>query len=127
MEPTRQKTVLLTEDEPLLANIFKQRLEKEGINVLLAKDGDEALKIIKSQSLDLIILDVILPKVSGFEILENLRQDSQFKRIPIIIVSNLGQDTDIAKSQSLGAVEYFVKAKISIEDLIGKIKGFLKV
>ena len=109
-----QKTVLLVEDEPLLGNLLKQRLDKEGMKVLLAKDGEAALGILAETKPDIILLDLILPKVSGFELMEKLNVDPQLERAPIIIVSNLGQDSDITKGQSLGAVQYFIKAKLSI-------------
>lgn len=121
-----KKTILLVEDEPLLANLLKQRLEKEGFTILLAKDGEEALKILKSSQPDLILLDIILPKISGFELMEALKDDPELSQAPIVIISNLGQESDVEKSRTLGAIGYFIKAKISIEDLVEKIKGFLK-
>ncbi len=120
-----KKTVLLVEDEPLLGNLLKQRLEKEGITVLLNRDGEEAIRTLREVKPDLILLDLILPKISGFQIMEALQADATLERAPIIVVSNLGQDTDIAKGQSLGAVEYFVKAKMSLEDLVENIKKTL--
>ncbi len=120
-----KKTVLLVEDEPLLGNLLFQRLGKEGINVILAKDGEEALRVLAQTKPNLILLDLILPKVSGFELMERLNSDAQFERAPIIIVSNLGQDSDILKGQSLGAVQYFIKAKLSIEDLVMQVKKTL--
>ena len=122
-----EKTVLLVEDEPLLGNLLKQRLEKEGIKVILNRDGQEALSTLHETRPDLILLDIILPKVSGFEILENLKADPQLERAPVIIVSNLGQDSDIARGQSLGAIQYFVKAKLSIEDLVEQAKLLLQM
>lgn len=120
-----QKKIILVEDEPLLANLLRQRLEHEGMKVDLARDGEEALKLLRETKPDLILLDVILPKISGFELMETLRADPQFERAPIIILSNLGQDADIAKGQALGAVQYFVKAKVSIEELVEEVKSFL--
>ncbi|MDO8557468.1 MAG: response regulator [Candidatus Jorgensenbacteria bacterium] len=122
-----QKNVLLVEDEPLLGNLLKQRLEREGINVVLKRDGEEALATLREFKPDLILLDIILPKISGFEVLEQLKIDPQFERAPVIIVSNLGQDSDIAKGQSLGAVQYFVKARLSIEDLVEQAKLLLQM
>lgn len=120
------KTILLVEDEPLLANLLKQRLEKEGFTVTLSRDGDEALKVLKTSRPHLILLDIILPKVSGFELMETLKADPEFQKAPIIIISNLGQESDVAKGQSLGAIEYFVKAQVSIEELVDHVKKFLK-
>jgi DNA-binding response OmpR family regulator len=121
-----KKNILLVEDEPLLSNLLKQRLEKEGLEVVLAHDGEEALKILKTIKPNLILLDLILPKVSGFELMETLKADPQFEKAPIIIISNLGQENDILKGQSLGAIEYFVKAQVSIEELVEQVKKFLK-
>lgn len=121
------KSILLVEDEPLLGNLLKQRLEKEGINVILKKDGEEALATLREFKPDLILLDIILPKISGFEVLETLKADPQLERAPVIIVSNLGQDSDVARGQALGAVQYFIKAKLSIEDLVEQAKLLLQM
>jgi two-component system, OmpR family, alkaline phosphatase synthesis response regulator PhoP len=120
------KKLLIVEDEPLLGNLLKQRFEKEGIEVILARDGEEALNILRSTKPDLILLDIILPKISGFELLETMSADPNVEKAPVIITSNLGQDSDVKKGQSLGAIEYFVKAKISIEELVGHVKSVLE-
>jgi len=119
------KKILLIEDEPLLANLLKQRLEKDGLEVIAGHDGEEALKLLETVQPDLILLDIILPKMSGFEVMEEIQKNANYKKAPIIVISNLGQDTDMAKGQSLGAVGYFIKAQVSIEELVGKIKDFL--
>jgi DNA-binding response OmpR family regulator len=119
------KKILVVEDDPFLSNLLKIRLEKERLNVILAKDGDEAIKKIQETDPDLILLDLILPKKSGFEVLQNISLDPNFKNKPVIIISNLGQTSDVQKAKELGAIEYFVKAKISIDDLILKIKEFI--
>jgi len=120
--------VLLVEDDPFLSSLLKNRLQKEGIEITLAKDGEEALNFLKSTKPDLILLDLILPKKSGFEVMEEMREDPQmqFQGLPIIIISNLGQPEDISRGQALGAIEYFVKAKTSIDELVEKIKSFLE-
>ena len=119
--------VLLVEDDPFLSSLLKNRLQKEGLEVNLAKDGEEALNSLKSAKPDLILLDLILPKKSGFEVMEEIRNDPQMQsqEVPIIIISNLGQPEDVSRGQELGAIEYFVKAKTSIDELVEKIKGFL--
>lgn len=119
------KKILLVEDDPFLSSLLKNRLSKEQIDVQHAHDGQEALDILKTTKPDLILLDLILPKKSGFEVMEGVRQDPQLANAPIIIISNLGQTEDIQKGQELGAVEYFIKAKTSIDDLVGNILGFL--
>ncbi|MFH0806486.1 MAG: response regulator [Candidatus Brennerbacteria bacterium] len=119
------KRILLVEDEPLLGNLLKQRLEKEGFEMVLARDGEEALAKLRESKPDLILLDIILPKISGFELLETLQADPQFERAPVIIISNLGQESDVARGQALGAIQYFVKAKVSIEELVEHVKTFM--
>jgi len=117
--------ILLVEDDQFLSNLLKVRLQRENIEVILARDGEEALKRLADSRPALILLDLILPKKSGFEVLEKISTDPQLKDMPVIIISNLGQTSDIQRGKELGAVEYFVKAKISIDDLILKIKEFL--
>ncbi|KKQ23021.1 hypothetical protein A2999_02340 [Candidatus Wolfebacteria bacterium RIFCSPLOWO2_01_FULL_38_11] len=122
------KKILLVEDDPFLFSLLKNRLQKEGFEIVLAKDGEEALNYLANSNPDLILLDLILPKKTGFEVMEELRSNPQYQRIksPIIVVSNLGQQEDITKSKQLGAMEYYVKAKISIDELVENIKGFFK-
>lgn len=117
--------ILLVEDDPFLSNLLKVRLQRENIDVTLARDGEEAIQDLTANRPALILLDLILPKKSGFEILEKISTDPQLKDMPVIIISNLGQTSDIQRGKELGAVEYFVKAKISIDDLVGKVKEFL--
>jgi len=121
--------ILLVEDDAFLSSLLKNRLQKENLEVILARDGEEALRLLKDSKPDLILLDLILPKKSGFEVMEDIHSNPllQAQDIPIIIVSNLGQEADIKKSEELGAVEYFIKAKTSLDDLVKKIKDFLKV
>ncbi|MEK7149903.1 MAG: response regulator [Patescibacteria group bacterium] len=119
--------ILLIEDDPFLSLLLKNRLIKEGLEVINAKDGEEAVEFLKGDKVDLALLDIILPKKSGFEVLEEIRNDPQIQNsaIPIFIISNLGQPEDVSKGYKLGAIEYFIKAKTSIDDLVQKIKDFL--
>ena len=119
------KNILLIEDDPFLSSLLKNRLSKEGATVSHAKDGQEGIDLLREQKPDLILLDLILPKKSGFEVLEEIRQDPQLENAPVIIISNLGQPEDVQKGQDLGAVEYFIKAKTSIDDLVSNVLGFL--
>ncbi len=121
-----KKKILLVEDDPFLSSLLKNRFTKEGLDVMYAKDGQEAVTILKDAQPDVILLDLILPKKSGFEVMEAIRQDPQLRDAPIIIISNLGQPEDMQKGQELGAVEYFVKAKTSIDDLVKNVLDFLQ-
>ena len=121
-----QKTVLVIEDDLFLSNLLKTRLERAGINVLRAGDGEEAVNVLSTAKPDLVMLDIIIPKKSGFEVLEGMREDPSQKDIPVIIVSNLGQEGDIQRGKSLGVIAYFIKAQISIDDILSKVKGYLE-
>jgi DNA-binding response OmpR family regulator len=116
--------ILLIEDDKFLRTVLEKKLSAEGFEVVSAVDGDEALEKIISDKPDLILLDIILPKKSGFLVLENIKKDPELRKLPVIIISNLGQEEDIQKGLSLGAIEYFVKAKISLEDIIKKVKEY---
>lgn len=121
--------ILLIEDDIFLSSLLKKRLQKEGLDIVLAKDGEEALNLLKTIKPTLILLDLILPKKSGFEVMEEICNDPQMqsRKMPIIIISNLGQSEDIQKGQDLGAIGYFIKAKTSIDELVEKIKEFLDI
>jgi DNA-binding response OmpR family regulator len=121
--------ILLVEDDPFLSSLLKNRLQKEGFEVIHARDGEEAITALRTTPVHLVLLDIILPKRSGFEVMEEIRTDGQVKlqnsNLPIIIISNLGQAEDMEKGKELGAIEYFVKAKTSIDDLVGRVKDFV--
>lgn len=120
------KKILIVEDDKFLSLVLKGRLEKEGVSVIQAFDGKEALDVLKKDIPDLILLDLIMPNMSGFEFLEILRQDPQYRTIPVVVISNLGQESDVEKAKSLGVIEYYVKVRTSIDDLILKIKNLLE-
>ena len=124
--PIVKKKVLVAEDDLSLSQILSSRLTRAGVEVIKARDGEEALKAIRETKPDLILLDLILPgKLDGFEVLQKIQEDPTIGRRPVVIISNLGQEGDIQKVKQLGAVEYFIKAQTSIEDLVNKIKGIL--
>ena len=120
--PVNAKKIMIIEDDRFLSSLIKARLEKEGFVVTQAFDGEEAMGMLKQDIPSLIILDLIMPKVTGFEVLQMISITPQLEKVPVVIVSNLAQDSDIEKAQQLGAKEYFVKVRVSIDDLIGKIK-----
>ena len=122
---TQGKKVLLVEDDLFLSNILGTRLAKAGLNVVKAMNGEEAVKAVESGRPDLILLDIIIPKRSGFEVLEEIKSDPSFRSVPVIIVSNLGQETDVERGKKLGVVEYFVKAQTSIDDIVDSVKRHL--
>ncbi len=116
--------ILLIEDDKFLRNALSKRLKDEGFEVITAIDGDEALAKIVTERPDMVLLDIILPKKSGFSFLEEISKDPEFKKLTIWVFSNLAQEEDIKKALSLGASDYFVKAKFSIDELVNKIKEY---
>jgi DNA-binding response OmpR family regulator len=120
------KKVVIVEDDHFLSSVLKSRLEKEGFLVLTAFDGDEGLAMVRKEKPDVVLLDLIMPKVSGFEVLEGISSDPELSTIPVMIASNLGQDSDIEKAKSLGAHDYYVKVRTSIDDLALMVKNLVQ-
>ena len=121
-------TILLVEDDPFLSSILQLKLDKENFKTIRAADGEEALNLLIEQGIrpDAILLDLILPKKNGFEVLETIRQDPTLEKLPVIIISNLGQPSDIERGKALGVIDYFVKAKLSVDELVNKVKEEIK-
>ena len=117
--------ILIVEDDRFLSSILKGRMEKNNFAVEQAFDGEEGLAKLREFRPDMVILDLIMPKVSGFEFLERISTDPEFNQAPILIVSNLGQDSDIQKAKDLGAIDYYVKVRTSIDDLDRIIKNII--
>ena len=117
--------VLIVEDDNFLSSILKGRLEKDGFTVSQAFDGDEGIEMIRQLKPDIVLLDLIMPKVSGFEVLESVEADPELNTIPIVVASNLGQDSDIVKAKNLGATDYYVKVQTSIDEIALMVKNVL--
>lgn len=117
---------MIIEDDRFLSSLIKARLEKDGFGIVQAFDGEEALELLKKEKPSLFVLDLIMPKVSGFEVLEAISLNPEANKTPVIILSNLAQDSDIEKARRLGATEYFVKIRVSIDDLVNKVESILK-
>lgn len=114
--------VLIVEDEEALSNIVKEEFKNEGHEAKVAKDGEEALKMAKSFSPDIILLDLVLPKKGGLDVLSELKADADLKAVPVIVLSNLAEDENIKKALALGAEDYFVKTQHSIYEVIEKVQ-----
>jgi len=127
LESGTPKAVMVIEDDKFLSSLIKTRLEGDGYKVLQSFNGEEAIEAIKDgkSKPDLIILDLIMPKLSGFEVLEAFSTNPELNKIPVIVLSNLAQDSDIEKASRLGATEFFVKIRISVDDLAKKVKSMI--
>jgi len=119
--------ILIVEDDKFLRTLLEKKFQRENFEVITAVDGEEALDKIVIEKPDLILLDIILPKKSGFYVLEEINKDINLKNIPVFIISNLGQPEDIEKGKKLGVKAYFVKAGLSLDELIKKIKEYFGV
>lgn len=120
------KTIILAEDEQMLQQMYSLKLGSEGYNVIIAKDGYECLEKMKSANPKLVLLDLIMPRKNGFDVLENVSKDEKLKDIPIIVLSSLLQEDDVKLAKSLGAKDYLVKSNIMLNDLIVKVAQFIK-
>lgn len=120
------QNILIIEDDKFLRELISQKLNKEGYDVSEAIDGEEGIKKIRDEKPDLILLDLILPGIDGFEVLSLMKKDSSLSSIPVIILSNLGQKEDVEKGLKLGAVDYLIKAHFTPGEIIEKIKVVLK-
>jgi DNA-binding response OmpR family regulator len=119
--------ILLGEDEEFVARSYVRKLQVEGFEVVHAHNGEEALKFLLSEKPDLVILDLMMPIKTGFEVLQELKTDAykEARKVPIIVASNLGQKSDIDTALSLGATDFLVKSNISLKELVAKVREHL--
>ena len=116
----------IIEDEEFIANIMRVNLEEAGHKVILSSDGDIAYKNIKNNKPDLILLDIIMPNMDGFDFLKKVKSNVELKDIPIIVTSNLNQNEDIERVYSMGAVKYLIKSDITMTELVEEVNKHLK-
>lgn len=119
------KKILLVEDEEIMAELLEKKLSKEGYQVILAKDGEEGLKLIKKEKPDLILLDIIMPKKGGFEVMEELQKDEKLNKIPVIVISNSGQPVELNKAKELGAKDWLIKTQFDPAEVLEKVKKYI--
>src|SRR5579864_3276055 len=119
-------TILLAEDNRFLRRAAEAILRRHGFTVLTAADGEEALKLAQSGAPDLILLDIMMPKINGFDVLRALKREPATSPIPVIVLSNLDQQNDVATARELGAVGYWIKAGVGLEELVDRVKSLLE-
>lgn len=117
--------ILLAEDDKFISRAYTDGFKRAGLEVINAYDGNETLEKAKTEKPDLILLDLIMPEKNGFEALTDIKTDPELKKIPVIVLSNLGQDSDIERAQELGAEDYMIKANFSMADVVNKIKEYM--
>lgn len=121
-----KKSILLVEDDPFLVDIYSTKLKEVGFSVEVAENGEITLKKIRERMPDLLVLDLVLPRVDGWEILKEIKTDPALAKIPVVILSNLGQKSEVDKGLSMGAVKYLIKAHYTPSEVIEEIKKILK-
>ncbi len=119
------KKIMLVEDDKMLADMYVTKFEKEGMPILRAHDGAEGLEMIKREKPDLVLLDIIMPKLDGFAVLKEIKKNPELKKTHVLLLTNLGQSEDVTKGHELGADDYFIKANHTPAEIVEKVKYML--
>lgn len=125
MNDLGKKSILLVEDDVFMLEILSEKLLKSGFEVNIAKDGEECMKILESLKPDIILLDILMPKMDGVEVLRKMKISPELSSIPVVVLSNLGQKEEIDIALGLGAKDYIIKANFTTKEIIEKIKNVL--
>lgn len=120
-----KKVILLAEDDKFLRSIFQKRLEEGGYVVHTAADGIEALEVLQKTIPDLVLLDLIMPRKNGFEVLREMKASNKLKSVPVVVLSNLSQGKDIDQAKSLGIAGYLTKSSVSLINLLDEVRKYL--
>lgn len=121
-----KKKILIIEDDNFLQGLEASKLSKDGYEVITASNGEEGMEKINEHGISLILLDIILPKFDGFEILKKVKEVDILKDIPVIVFSNLSEEKDVKKSKELGAIDFMVKSNFTLDELVEHIDKILK-
>lgn len=119
--------VLLVEDDDFLSNIYKTKFEMEKFKVTWAGNGEEGLEAARKKKFDIILLDILMPKMDGFAVLEELKKDENTRNVPVILLTNLGQKDDVERGLEMGAVDYLIKAHTKPSETVEKVKSVLNL
>jgi len=121
----KNKKILLIEDDLVISEMYLTKFSEDGINILTAQDGEAGLALAQKELPDVVLLDIIMPKMDGFAVLKELSGNPKTKKIPVILLTNLGQKSDIEKGKTLGAKDYIVKATMTPTQMLDKIKEII--
>jgi len=116
------KKILLVEDEEIMLTLLQRKLAKEGYQISVARDGEEGLRLMKESKPNLVLLDIVMPKLDGFEVLEKMKGDKDLNKIPVIIISNSGQPVELDKAKALGVKDWLIKTEFDPNEVIEKVK-----
>ena len=115
------KKILVVEDEEIMIDLLQRKLTREGYEVFISRDGEEGLKVMREVKPNLILLDIVMPKKGGFEVMEEMNKDKELKRIPVVIISNSGQPVELDKAQELGAKDWLIKTQFDPQEVVDKV------
>lgn len=119
--------ILIVEDDSFLMNVYEKKFAQSGFSIMKAADGEETLALLSEGHLpDIILLDIIMPKKNGFDVLHSLHEHPEWKHIPVVIISNLGQESDRQRGKELGAIEYLVKSDTSLEQIVERVTALAR-
>ncbi|MBZ9578325.1 response regulator [Patescibacteria group bacterium] len=120
------RSILLVEDDPFIIDIYTTKLKEAGFFIEIAEDGEEALKKIREKKPDLLVLDIVLPNIDGWELLKRVRTELGCEDLKVVVFSNLSQKADVEKSLEFGVIKYFIKADFTPSEVVEEIKKILK-
>lgn len=120
------KRILWVEDDKLIGNILGKKLSNSGFDLVLAKNGEQAMQELAKQKPDAILIDLLLPGMNGFEILQQIRSNNSFKDVPVMVLSNLSKQSDVERTRILGAQKFMVKATASLDQIIAEVNNLIK-
>jgi len=120
------KRILIVEDDPFLIDIYTTKLKDIGFSIDVANDGEDGLRKLKEGNFDLLMLDIVLPHIDGWQVLKQISENEELKNLKVIVLSNLGQKEEVEKGLKLGAIKYLIKAHYTPQEVIEEIKKVLK-
>jgi DNA-binding response OmpR family regulator len=121
-----KKTILLVEDDTFVSDIYQTRLEQDGYKLIMAGNGLEAMKKMEEGIPDLILLDIVMPYMDGIEVLKKLKAEEKWKKIPVIILTNLSQKEEVDEGLEIGADDYLIKSHFTPSEVVEKVKKLLE-
>jgi len=119
------KKILIIEDEEIMLDLLQKKLAQAGYEISVARDGEEGLRMMKQIKPDLVLLDIVMPKLGGFEVMEEMNKDTELNKIPVIVVSNSGQPVEIDKAQELNAKDWLIKTEFDPREVIEKVQKYI--
>lgn len=125
METTGKNKILIIEDDSFISDMYKLKLEAEGFQVEVAQDGQQGLEKLNKNKPDLVLLDVVMPKMDGFAVLGNIKGDPEVQNVPVVLLTNLGQKDSVEKGLKMGALDYVIKAHFTPSEVVEKVRSIL--